>query len=161
MLRLVQSLSFTALAVGPACALAPAARPTCFQHLCRFGASRCSARFAMTTIPDVSRYMTAERDAATSTYIMQQTMIRVKDPLASLNFYCDVLGMRLLMYREFPQVKSCFKDANIEMCAQQFACPRLSGSSTCTLWPQLIQQQYLPIRRNSGHFVCEPLAASN
>ena len=34
---------------------------------------------------------------------MQQTMIRVKDPIASLNFYCNVLGFKLLMYSEFPQ----------------------------------------------------------
>merc|ERR1719343_968278 len=30
-------------------------------------------------------------------------MIRVKDPLKSLEFYCDVLGFRLVMFREFPQ----------------------------------------------------------
>ena len=30
-------------------------------------------------------------------------MIRVKDPTKSLEFYCDVLGFKLIMYREFPQ----------------------------------------------------------
>ena len=39
----------------------------------------------------------------TENYIMQQTMVRVKDPKASLDFYCNVLGFKLLMYREFPQ----------------------------------------------------------
>jgi len=34
---------------------------------------------------------------------MQQTMIRVKDPEKSLEFYCDVLGFKLIMFREFPQ----------------------------------------------------------
>ena len=34
---------------------------------------------------------------------MQQTMIRVKDPEASLKFYCEGLGMSLLMYRDFPK----------------------------------------------------------
>lgn len=34
---------------------------------------------------------------------MQQTMMRVKDPIKSLEFYCDVLGFKLVMYREFPQ----------------------------------------------------------
>ena len=53
--------------------------------------------------PDVSKYMTQPRPAETKDYIMQQTMIRVKDPEASLRFYCDVLGFNLVMYREFPQ----------------------------------------------------------
>jgi len=30
-------------------------------------------------------------------------MFRVKDPQASLNFYCNVLGFNLVMHREFPQ----------------------------------------------------------
>ena len=30
-------------------------------------------------------------------------MVRVKDPEASLRFYCEVLGFNLVMYREFPQ----------------------------------------------------------
>lgn len=30
-------------------------------------------------------------------------MFRVKDPVKSLEFYCDVLGFKLLMYKEFPQ----------------------------------------------------------
>ena len=34
---------------------------------------------------------------------MQQTMIRVKDPVKSLEFYCDVLGFNLVMYRSFPE----------------------------------------------------------
>lgn len=34
---------------------------------------------------------------------MQQTMVRVKDPRVSLDFYCNVLGFRLIMHREFPQ----------------------------------------------------------
>jgi lactoylglutathione lyase len=47
--------------------------------------------------------MTGDRPAETKDYVMQQTMIRVKDPVASLNFYCNVLGFKLLMYSEFPQ----------------------------------------------------------
>ena len=34
---------------------------------------------------------------------MQQTMLRVKDPVKSLEFYCDVLGFNLVMYRSFPE----------------------------------------------------------
>ena len=32
-------------------------------------------------------------------------MVRVKDPKASLDFYCNVLGFKLLMYKELPQWK--------------------------------------------------------
>jgi len=52
---------------------------------------------------DVSRFMTGERPDGTSDFVMQQTMIRVKDPERSLEFYCDVLGFKLVMFREFPQ----------------------------------------------------------
>ena len=34
---------------------------------------------------------------------MQQTMVRVKDPEASLKFYVEVLGFHLVMFRDFPQ----------------------------------------------------------
>mmetsp|Transcript_10694 Transcript_10694/g.25331 ORF Transcript_10694/g.25331 Transcript_10694/m.25331 type:complete len:254 (-) Transcript_10694:3278-4039(-) len=56
-----------------------------------------------TTTPDVSKFMAGERPEGTKDYVMQQTMIRVKDPIKSLEFYCDVLGFKLIMYREFPQ----------------------------------------------------------
>mmetsp|Transcript_13580 Transcript_13580/g.20040 ORF Transcript_13580/g.20040 Transcript_13580/m.20040 type:complete len:254 (+) Transcript_13580:71-832(+) len=52
---------------------------------------------------DVSQFMTGDRPSETKDYIMQQTMIRVKDPQKSLEFYCNVLGFKLVMYREFPQ----------------------------------------------------------
>lgn len=58
---------------------------------------------ASTSSPDVSKYVTSPRPAETKGYVMQQTMIRVKCPVASLDFYCDVLGFRLVMHREFPQ----------------------------------------------------------
>ncbi|KAJ1457072.1 Glyoxalase/Bleomycin resistance protein/Dihydroxybiphenyl dioxygenase [Pelagophyceae sp. CCMP2097] len=34
---------------------------------------------------------------------MQQTMLRVKDPSTSLKFYCETLGFKLIMHRNFPQ----------------------------------------------------------
>ena len=56
-----------------------------------------------TTTPDVSRFMSGERPSGTKEYVMQQTMLRVKDPMKSLEFYCDVLGFKLVMFSEFPQ----------------------------------------------------------
>lgn len=35
----------------------------------------------------------------------QQTMIRIKDPIPSLKFYCDILGMTLIDKFDFPQYK--------------------------------------------------------
>jgi len=38
-------------------------------------------------------------------FILQQTMLRVKDPAKSLDFYSRVLGMRLVRSFEFPEAK--------------------------------------------------------
>ncbi|GAA0832306.1 MAG: lactoylglutathione lyase [Marinomonas sp.] len=42
---------------------------------------------------------------ATAGYVMQQTMLRIKDPKASLDFYQNVLGMKLLGKYDFPGMK--------------------------------------------------------
>lgn len=47
----------------------------------------------------------ADRDAATHGFVMNHTMMRVKDPKASLNFYVGVLGMKLLRTIENDQGK--------------------------------------------------------
>nr|XP_002129304.1 lactoylglutathione lyase [Ciona intestinalis]XP_026693005.1 lactoylglutathione lyase [Ciona intestinalis] len=46
-----------------------------------------------------------EADVLTKDFIMQQTMLRVKDPKKSLKFYSEVLGMRLLLQLHFDAMK--------------------------------------------------------
>lgn len=44
-------------------------------------------------------------DAETQKYILNHTMLRVKDPKVSLDFYSRVLGMKLLRSVDFPEAK--------------------------------------------------------
>lgn len=42
---------------------------------------------------------------ATKNYVMQQTMLRIKDPKVSVDFYQNVLGMKLLGQYDFPEME--------------------------------------------------------
>eukprot|EP00631_Chrysoreinhardia_giraudii_P000211 CAMPEP_0197421766 /NCGR_PEP_ID=MMETSP1170-20131217/10986_1 /TAXON_ID=54406 /ORGANISM="Sarcinochrysis sp, Strain CCMP770" /LENGTH=205 /DNA_ID=CAMNT_0042949043 /DNA_START=79 /DNA_END=696 /DNA_ORIENTATION=+ len=57
----------------------------------------------MATTFDPTAFYGAAQPEATKAYVMQQSMIRVKDPAASLKFYTEVLGFKLIMHRDFPQ----------------------------------------------------------
>lgn len=54
-------------------------------------------------IKDFYDYKGARKAEETKDFLMQQTMIRVKDPKKSLEFYVDGLGFSLIMHRDFPQ----------------------------------------------------------
>ncbi len=45
------------------------------------------------------------RDPATAGYTLNQTMLRIRDPQASIRFYCDVLGFTLLHRLDFAEAK--------------------------------------------------------
>lgn len=47
----------------------------------------------------------AEAPEATRQFVLNHTMLRVKDPAVSLDFYSRVLGMRVLRKLDFPEMK--------------------------------------------------------
>ena len=46
-----------------------------------------------------------QADPATRDYVFNQTMLRIKDPERSLDFYTRVMGMRLVRRMDFPEMK--------------------------------------------------------
>ena len=60
-----------------------------------------NTRDALAAVPGVA----GERDAATRDFVFNHTMLRVKDPRASLDFYTRVLGFTLARKVDFEQAK--------------------------------------------------------
>ena len=53
---------------------------------------------ALAQVPGV-----VERDPATRDFLFNHTMLRIKDPRASLDFYTRVLGFTLVRKNDFPE----------------------------------------------------------
>ena len=51
---------------------------------------------------DASEYFDIQQDEACKDNVMQQTMMRIKDPKATLDFYIKVLGFHLVSQKHFP-----------------------------------------------------------
>ncbi|TFY98744.1 lactoylglutathione lyase [Ramlibacter rhizophilus] len=69
----------------------------------------------MTTFSEQHPGVAAEVPPATRGFRLNHTMLRVKDPAASLAFYSRVLGMRVLRKLDFPEMKfSLFFLARLE-----------------------------------------------
>ena len=49
--------------------------------------------------------VSAERPAATRGFVLNHSMLRIKDPAVSLDFYSRVLGMRVLRKLDFAEMK--------------------------------------------------------
>ena len=46
-----------------------------------------------------------DRDAATEGFVFNQTMLRIKDPAASLDFYTRIMGMTLIKRLDFEEMR--------------------------------------------------------
>ena len=49
--------------------------------------------------------MSQNPDSETLEYVFNQTMLRIKDPKKSINFYTRILGMTILKKLDFPDFK--------------------------------------------------------
>ncbi|KAL6650451.1 hypothetical protein ACP70R_009376 [Stipagrostis hirtigluma subsp. patula] len=95
---------FRGLSSAPHCA-------SRFAHFKKFDLARRFSPAAMSTssgpkeAPANNPGLQTEIDPATKGYFLQQTMLRVKDPKVSLDFYSRVMGMSLLKRLDFAELK--------------------------------------------------------
>ncbi|XP_062184981.1 lactoylglutathione lyase [Phragmites australis] len=79
-----------------------------FQGLQKFGRispAAMSTSSGPKETPTNNPGLQTEIDPATKGYFLQQTMLRVKDPKVSLDFYSRVMGMSLLKRLDFTELK--------------------------------------------------------
>ncbi|KAF8650264.1 hypothetical protein HU200_064023 [Digitaria exilis] len=76
-----------------------------FDRVRRFSPAAMSTSSGLKEAPDNNPGLQTEIDPATKGYFLQQTMLRVKDPKVSLDFYSRVMGMSLLKRLDFEELK--------------------------------------------------------
>ena len=87
--------------------------------------------------PDVTSLPRGPIDGSTSSYALSHTMIRIRDPRVSLDFYTRVLGMSLVHVMQMDRGKF----TNYFLCYPQSPAPQEPGSQALLQW--LWQQQGL------------------
>ena len=55
-------------------------------------------------------------DTETQSYVFNQTMLRIKDPKVSLDFYTRIIGMKLYRKLDFPEMKFVLYDFETAYC---------------------------------------------
>ncbi|KAG2565166.1 hypothetical protein PVAP13_7NG025200 [Panicum virgatum] len=85
--------------------LSRSARFKRFDRVRRFSPAAMSTPSGPKEVPGNNPGLHTEIDPATKGYFLQQTMLRVKDPKVSLDFYSRVMGMSLLKRLDFEELK--------------------------------------------------------
>ena len=67
-------------------------------------------------------------------FSFNHTMLRVKEPERSLDFYCRIIGMRLLRKIDFPDLR--FSLYFLRFCTSEDSVPQDSAERTCWLFGQ-------------------------
>ena len=76
----------------------------------------------------------SEPPAQTRGFVFNHTMLRVKDPAISLDFYSGVMGMRLLRKLDFPEMQ--FSLYFLQRAAEEDVAPEEAGERTAWTFAQ-------------------------